>query len=299
MALRGIQSPSKLLLPMQLLRTSNTMTTMSTCPKRLTTASTIHSDPIGVFSQISIQPRRFYNRKKTVKIPPTKTLKFDYAGDYGSLDHFDATQPKNGFENVKKFTEVDDTIKKIFSIEFSTNNEVKNKHIEQLVKEIQLHPADTDSIEVRIAYLTVMIRNQMNHVQAFRKDKCAKAQLVGRIQARKKYMRMLREIDYERFEEICEKLKIKYIPTPEYNRKESRKGRLKREHNEAAFAKIKETMEAYNKHLQEEKLSFLKYKEETLAQIIEDLNEISDDADKELVELYAAVASGNVDTLAQ
>lgn len=67
-----------------------------------------------------------------------------------------------------------------------------------------------------VAKLTVEIRNHSRHCLDIKKDKRSKTILHNRIAKRKKYLRLLKEVDEEKFNWILNELKIQYIPiTPE------------------------------------------------------------------------------------
>lgn len=236
------------------------------------------------------EQRRFYNRRKTVKIPPTKPLSFDYSGDLDySLPPLDLDSPKLGFENSKELLEATEVVKKIYSLGFGDGQDLLKKRISDVMEKLKLHPADVKSLEVRIALQTVIIRNQIKHCLAFRKDKVGKAQLVERIQARTRNLRNLRQLDHAKFIWILDQLNIKYTPKPQYNRKLSKRATRKKAAREAAKAVRKAKLEAFRQKLEEEKVVFAEYKNKELARIAEELKELGAPEGASLLDSLAAV----------
>jgi len=221
------------------------------------------------FSAIYLTHRRNFNKKKTLKIPPTKELKFDYSGDLvTSLDALKLEEPRPGYEDVKILTETEDErLKRMFSLEFADGQTLLKKRLDDIMKETQEHEADLRSSEVKIATETIRIRNLMKHCLAFRKDKKHKANLVKRIWKRYKLLRLLQQRDIEKFNWLCDKLQIKFTLVPEYNRKESKRSKRKREAREAFFRAREGKLENFRNKLEVEKVAFEEHKKRELADI--------------------------------
>lgn len=237
---------------------------------------------------------RNYNSKKTKKILPTKELNFDFGGDLTKEDYpVNLSKPRLDFDKAEELGNINETVKKLVSIEFGDGQQKQKRRIHDLLSKVQEHPLDVRSLEVVIAYQTVAIRNQMRHVLRFRKDKSAKALLVLRLQARRKHMRRLRASDQEKFLWLCEELRIKYIPVPEYNRKPSKRATLKKAARNAAFVLKKQKMEEFKEKLEEEKKAFDAEKELELFEIEKEIKELQLSEDTDVYKMFYALKVGD------
>uniref|UniRef100_A0A8I6A3V9 Small ribosomal subunit protein uS15m n=1 Tax=Rattus norvegicus TaxID=10116 RepID=A0A8I6A3V9_RAT len=85
---------------------------------------------------------------------------------------------------------------------------------EQLMNKIAENPEDYRTLEARIVALTVKIRNYEEHMQKHRKDKVHKRHLLMSIDQRKKFLRLLRQTNYDVFEKTCKELGVEYALPP-------------------------------------------------------------------------------------
>lgn len=67
---------------------------------------------------------------------------------------------------------------------------------------------------VSVVALTVKIRNYEEHMQKHRKDKVHKRHLLMSIDQRKKFLRLLRQTNYDVFEKTCKELGVEYTLPP-------------------------------------------------------------------------------------
>ena len=106
-------------------------------------------------------------------------------------------------------------------------------------------------------------------------DKVSKSLLIRRIQARKKFMRRLRETDIEKFNWLCKELKIKYVVPPFIKQvTEGKRLRRIRAAREACLHEKERKMKEFEEKLAAEKLLFLEQKEKELNQIEKDLKSL-------------------------
>lgn len=105
-------------------------------------------------------------------------------------------------------------------------------------------------------------------------DKAGKSRLIERIQARNKWLRVLRTLDYEKFEWLLRELKIKHVPVVKYNRKESRQAERKRLAREEGMAIREAKIAEFREKLEEEQLNFLEHREQEMADIEQQLKEL-------------------------
>lgn len=118
---------------------------------------------------------------------------------------------KNIIPNMEK---VDDVVKRILSLEMASKKEKLKIKREQLMNKIAENPEDFRTLEARIVALTVKIRNYEEHMQKHRKDKVHKRHLLMSIDQRKKFLRLLRQTNYDVFEKTCKELGVEYTLPP-------------------------------------------------------------------------------------
>ena len=103
-------------------------------------------------------------------------------------------------------------------------------------------------------------------------DKKSKSELVIRIARRKKYLKLLRNEDYERFLWLLKELKIRYIPARKTTRVTYKQERIK-----SAETKADEQMiikeDEIRRLLEKEKEEYLKAKPQMLEEIENDIKE--------------------------
>lgn len=106
-------------------------------------------------------------------------------------------------------------------------------------------------------------------------DKVAKSQLVERIQSRKKKLRKLREVDFEKFEWLLDELKIKYVPYDAYSyRHYGKRAVRKMAARNRTLAMYKQKLNSLQIDLIEEKEKFDVIKMQELNVIEQQLSEL-------------------------
>ncbi|KAL5009824.1 hypothetical protein ScPMuIL_012129 [Solemya velum] len=231
--------------------------------------------PIG--STQNFVPRRTYAqiKLKREKKAPTKPLKFDYSGDLVEHQPLDLQKKLYKFSDIKELEDAPENVQRLCSLQYFDGKE-RMKHRQYEMKEqIESVCGPGRHWEKEVAKMTVVIRNMMPHCLQFRKDKRSKSQLIEKIAMRKKMLKYLRRDDYERFIWLLKELKIRYVPSPPYMGRVTRRAQRKRDARENAIElqnrKIADLMEKFEK----EKVEFYKYKTETLKEIEEDIEKYS------------------------
>ena len=79
----------------------------------------------------------------------------------------------------------------------------------QLISENARSESDSGSIEVQVAILTTRIKNLTEHLKIHRKDKSTTRGLLGLVARRRKLLRYLRRINFNRYTELVKKLNIR------------------------------------------------------------------------------------------
>ena len=91
-----------------------------------------------------------------------ETVNPHISGDVGGLKHFgsvDLSQPPVKMENSKALQTASEDVKRVLSLEFARRKDVMEKLSKDVLKTVQKHPRDFDSLEVKITMATIKIRN--------------------------------------------------------------------------------------------------------------------------------------------
>ncbi|PIK52932.1 putative 28S ribosomal protein S15, mitochondrial [Apostichopus japonicus] len=156
----------------------------------------------------SNQDQRGYAVKDSA---PRSRGKIDPMARFGQLE---PSNLKVGYDKLKELQDADEQVKKIFSLEYADDKEIQVYRKSKLVREIQKDPTDY-SLPVKIAVLTVHIRAVAKQLNISKKDLLAKEKLLGLIGRRRKFLKQLRQTDFERFERLLTELGITFtLPPP-------------------------------------------------------------------------------------
>jgi len=212
-----------------------------------------------------------------------ETCNPEISGDVGGLAHFgdvDMTQPPVGMQKSKAFENAPEEVKKVLSLEFARRKQWIQTLSHQVIQSVQRHPRDFSSPEVKIASLTIKIRNlQHELIELYPyKNQPMKAYLTRQVTSRRKALEQLRKHDYKKYEWLLEKLNLLYKPMPW----DAPKGVLLDKENIARKASIerltdlwcselrRHRLKAYQDDLEKQQVIFLRDKAEKLKRILED-----------------------------
>jgi len=204
------------------------------------------------------------------------------SGDVGGLEHFglskiDLSKPPVEMEKSKVLENAPEEVKKILSLEYRKNKDVISKLKNELVKSVQQHPHDTESLEVVIALLTVKIRNRQKYLVDLYpyKNQPFKHGLTHMVSSRRKLLTHLRETDYRKFEWLLEKLNLIYKPIVQstFERVERKKS-IERLTDIWCEELREHRLKAYRRKLEEEQPKFLRTKAEKLRFIMNEEREL-------------------------
>merc|ERR1712059_57484 len=216
-----------------------------------------------------------------------ETCNPEISGDVGGLAHFgdvDMTQPPVGLQKSKALENAPEEVRKVLSLEFSRRKQWIETLSHQVIQSVQRHPRDFTSSEVRIALLTIKIRNLQNELIALYpyKNEPIKGSLTRMVTTRRKALEQLRKLDYKKYEWLLEKLNLLYKPMPW----DAPKGVWLEKENIARKASIerltdmwcdelrRHRLKAYQDGLEEQQVVFLRDKAEKLKRILEDEKEL-------------------------
>jgi small subunit ribosomal protein S15 len=207
---------------------------------------------------------------------PTRveTCNPEISGDIGGLEFFgevDQTLPPLELEGCKALEDADAIVQQILSLEFARRKDSMDKLKRDIEKTVAQHPLDKDSLEVKIASLTIKIRNyQRDLVERYPyKNQPLKHDLTGKIALRRKLIELLREKDYRKYEWLLEKLNLFYKPVPHYDAFViGRKSSIERLTDLWCEELKQHRLDKYMRTLQEEQPRFLREKADKLKHIM-------------------------------
>ncbi|CAD7014604.1 28S ribosomal protein S15, mitochondrial [Ceratitis capitata] len=188
------------------------------------------------------------------KIPCTKPEK---SGDLGKLPAVNEKEFLLDYNNSKELQRADSTVQSLFQLGNNRLGDTSRYLREQMIKDVQRHPLDYGSMEVKLAKMTVRIRIMQEQLDKFPRNTKLKVALKELIDKRKKFLKYLRRWDYRRFEWMLEKLDLVYKPPPAEFHWITRKESLQKL-TDAHCEKIKEERLAeYRNLLNKQKIPFL------------------------------------------
>ncbi|XP_019623357.1 PREDICTED: LOW QUALITY PROTEIN: 28S ribosomal protein S15, mitochondrial-like [Branchiostoma belcheri] len=195
------------------------------------------AQPIHTSSQVHVQQRFVVKRKQREK----KLREAQKVKIISQLEGLDLTQFKPGWEKSKELQTADDTIKRIFSLEFASSGEKVNFLKQDMIRRVQKHPNDYRSLEVRIAHMTIHLRALQEAQERDKKNTLQKQLMLIKQQKRDKLLRQLRKTNYESFELVCRELGITLdlMDSERILRKLSKKGQLLQDHRQKIFEEIR------------------------------------------------------------
>jgi len=85
---------------------------------------------------------------------------------------------------------------------------ITKEKIKEIIEKYGKNEKDSGSPEVQIALLTEEILNLVEHLKKHKKDKNSKRGLILKIAHRKKLLRYLQKISFERYKKITKELGI-------------------------------------------------------------------------------------------
>jgi len=211
--------------------------------------------------------------KKPIRI---ETCNPAISGDIGGLEFFgevDKTQPPVSLEGSTVLSESQEVVKEILSLNFGRRRQVIEKLKKTVADSVKSNRLDTDSLEVKIALLTVKIRSYQQTLTDLYpyKNQPLKHDLTYKIALRRKLLEILREKDYKKYEWILEKLNLFYKPVPQYDvHAIGRKTSIEKLTDLWCNELREHRLESYKRELQHQQPKFLRDKAEKLKFIMEE-----------------------------
>jgi len=139
------------------------------------------------------------------------------------LSDLPPTMLKKEYAAVPLAQTTDDVVQRLLNLELASHSEKLQLKREQLIAKVQMDESDRNSLPVKVAILTVRIRNYQEHLQKHNKDMANKRRMLMAIDRRKKLLKNLRLVNYDAFENVCQQLGLTYTFPPEYYRRITRR----------------------------------------------------------------------------
>jgi len=191
-------------------------------------------------------------------------IKPEKSGDLEPMPEISKTQFQLQFQNCKELNDANDTVKKLFSLEFAPRYKSTQVYIRNTLDGVRRHPMDVGSVEAKIARWTGAIRAMQDVMERFPRNKRLKVKLKELIDKRKKQLKYLRRWDYKRFEWLIDNLNIVYKPPPNEFHWITRRGSLRQLTDKYCEDLKQERLSAYRLKLESEQPAFLEEKIRTL-----------------------------------
>lgn len=170
------------------------------------------------------------------------------------LPFLDLSLPRGSYKNLDILDNAPNAVKKIYSVEFGTRRDLTTEWKSQLIGKVTQHSLDKSSLEMKIAWMTALIRHWSMLREDIAKETPKKPTWLTHrmflvINHRRKLLRQLREKDEESFNKVIEELKIAYhVPKqPEHvkTRKEWALAQLRARVEEEKEKKLEELHQRY------------------------------------------------------
>ncbi|XP_783063.3 28S ribosomal protein S15, mitochondrial [Strongylocentrotus purpuratus] len=180
---------------------------------------------------------------------------------FGGLD---PAQPRLGFEKVKELETANENVKKLFSLDFGTGNDLHNMRRKLSQDFVRDKPDEKDDLAVKIATITEHIRALAPHVENNKKDSVNKVRMLNAIDRRRKMLKYLRKRNYERFERLLVELNLTWTPPPEFYRRKTRRSMEKKATVQEAYAKRTLALKEFETRWRQEQLLEIAHLKEEL-----------------------------------
>ncbi|XP_045195325.1 28S ribosomal protein S15, mitochondrial-like [Mercenaria mercenaria] len=213
--------------------------------------------------------------RKKIDVSHLKPLNFDYSEDLVKQEPFDPSEIMFKYRDVPEIKELPDHVKKLFTLDYATSQERLEHRNAVLLEKVTDLVGPGPCLEKEICYLTIKIRNLIPYIVGDRRNKRHKSYLIERIAKRKKLLKFLRKLDYDRFLWLLKELKVTWTPDDPYRyfNKLSKKAILKKEAREEMLSEKRKKVENIRAELETEKEKFYKMKEKVLQEIDNDIKE--------------------------
>lgn len=170
------------------------------------------------------------------------------------------------YKTCKEFQDADEITKKLLSYKFMPKNMFARAKEDLVGSFVKRHRFDEGSIEYKIARRTAKIYN-LHELYTRKQDHQIKNALKEAIEKRQKLLKLLRLMDYRRFEWVLEKLNLIYKPIPLTPLTCYRKDSMRKLTDDYCKKVVQSKLNEYRAELQAQQKAFFREKAEKLAYI--------------------------------
>lgn len=226
-----------------------------------------HQVPCRNFYKHKVEVEKRIKWERPVKVPCILPQK---SGELSGLPEIDYDKPPPLYEKSKEYQTASDHVKRIVSLKFQPSSVRKQAMKDSMIQKVKRHVLDTKSVECKIAKWTAIIRNMQVHYANYPYDKVGRADVKEIIDLRKKRMKLLRTLDYKRFEWLLETLDLIFKPAPSSHERVERKKSMRWLAEQYCEAVVQKKLDEYKEKLNSQKREFLERKLSTMTSIIEE-----------------------------
>ncbi|PIC51914.1 hypothetical protein B9Z55_002233 [Caenorhabditis nigoni] len=178
------------------------------------------------------------------------------------LPRIEKSKIRAKYEDLDVLSSAPDSVKKIFSVEMATRKELSQEWKNSLINSVRQHSLDGNSLEMKIAWLTALIRHWSLLVNDIGQETRKKPTWLTHriwlvINERRKSLRILRERNEKAFEKTIAALKISYHvpkqPAHVKTRKAWAEAQLKLRVENEKEKRLEQLHEEYDKQVEEHK----------------------------------------------
>ncbi|GAU88711.1 hypothetical protein RvY_01352 [Ramazzottius varieornatus] len=202
------------------------------------------------------------------------------SGDRDTYGKIDKTRLRPGYDKCEEqIKNAHPDVRKLCSLEYAINKETKDTYKKDLLAKVQRFTSDDDSIEARIAKITAQVRFGQPHVVNFpvgTRDGRGRCILNETINRRRKYLKRLREWDYNKFCWVLETLKLDF-PSNQAVRKTTRKEVAEILSVNQAMEIRRDKLKTYHEALKAKQTEFLARKESELQAVTDEERQIQEE----------------------
>ncbi|KAL4233713.1 ribosomal protein S15 [Mactra antiquata] len=211
-------------------------------------------------------------RCKSIDVSHLKPLNFDYGGDLVKQEPLDLSEIVFKYRDIPEVHTLPDHVKRLFTLDCATSLERLEHRNAVVLEEVTKLVGPGNTVEKQICYLTIKIRNLIPYIVQERRNKKHKDYLVKTIEKRKKMLRKLRRIDYDRFVWLLRYLQITFQEDKPYTYwKLGRYAVQKSDARQEAYQEGRQKFLEVQKRFEEEKTEYIKEKEKVLNEIDADI----------------------------
>uniref|UniRef100_H2YFS8 Small ribosomal subunit protein uS15m n=1 Tax=Ciona savignyi TaxID=51511 RepID=H2YFS8_CIOSA len=142
--------------------------------------------------------------------------------EWSQFDSLDKKQPRVEFAGLPELESANEKVLKVLSLEFGTRVDLEKAKVLEYGKQLQRHPNDFDSPEMKVVQMTVHLRTLQEHyARIFRQDRKIVGAIRKLMERRHEQLEYLRLYRYESYAKILKIFDLKHKLPPLQRRRRS------------------------------------------------------------------------------